>query len=49
MRVTVIAVVFCALGTVSKGLKGDGKNWKSEEESRPSIVLLRSVGKALQS
>ena len=36
MRVTEIPIIIGALGMVSKGLKKDRRNRKSEEKSRPS-------------
>ena len=39
IRATVIQIVFGALGTLPKSLEKNWKNWKSEENSRPSKRL----------
>ena len=43
IRLTVIAIVVGALGTIPKAFEKRGGNWKSDEESGPSqlIALLR--------
>ena len=40
MRVTKIPIVLGAFGTISKAWKKDRRNWKSEEELRPSTQQL---------